>query len=345
MERNAKIGIAGVVLAGLCIGLYYQQKKDAALGTVATKADLPELKLTDDLDKLDITTPKGEVVIEKHGDKWDLTKPVTATANQANVKSLIDGMKELKLVDRAVTKADDEGKKTYELTADKQVHVLAFKGGEKKLDAIFGKSGGLGDAVMIDGNPDIFLAKGYQSWAYGREVKDWRDREIFKFEDTNVASYSIDNKNGSFAFVKGDKDGGPSDWSGTLNKKKFPNLDGDKVKNGLGAFKALTADDFGDGKPASDTGLDAPESTVVINMKDGARFTLKVGKVSEKTSHYAQKDGDATIFTIGSFPVEWCEAESAKFQATPDGGAPDGGGSKSDGGKAAPSAAKDAGKK
>ncbi len=340
MERNAKIGIAGVVLVGLCVGVYYQQKKDAALGTAVAKADLPELKVTDEVDKIDITSPKGEVILEKKGEKWELTKPVSAPANQANVKSLLDGMKDLKIVDRAVPKADDESKKTYELTADKQVHVLTFKGGEKKLDALFGKSGALGDAMMMEGNPDIVLVKGYQSWAYGREVKDWRDKEIFKFEDTNVASYSINNKNGAFAFTKGDKDGGPSDWSGTLNKKNFPNLDGDKVKNALGGFKALSADDFGDGKSPSDTGLDSPESTVVIKMKDGQTFTLKVGKISEKSSHFAQKDGDSTIFTIPAFPSEWALAEVSKFQAAvADGGAPDSGGAKGAG------ANKDAGKK
>jgi len=336
MERNAKIGIAGVVLVGLCVGVYYQQKKDASMGTASSKADLPELKASDDYDKVDITNPKGEVVLEKQGEKWQVTKPLTAPANQSNVKSLLDGMKDLKLVDVAVTKADDDSKKTYELTADKQVHVVAFKGGEKKLDLVFGKSGGLGDAVMLENNPDIFLAKGYQSWAFGREVKDWRDKEIFKFEDTNVASYSITNKNGAFVFTKGEKDGGPSDWMGTLNKKPIPSLDGDKVKNGLGAFKMLNADDFGDGKSPSDTGLDAPESTVVVHMKDGATYTLKVGKISEKSSHYAQKDGDATIYTIPAFPSEWALAETSKFQQATDGGAPDSGAkaaAKSDAGK------------
>lgn len=325
MERNAKIGIAGVVLVGLCVGLYYQQKKDAALGTVSSKPDLPELKVGDDVDKIDITNKHGEIVLEKHGDNWDLTKPVAATANQPNVKSLIDGLKDLKLVDRAVTNADDAAKKTYELASDTAIHVLAFKGGDKKLDATFGKSGGLGDAVMIAGNPDIFLAKGYQSWAFGREVKDWRDKEIFKFDDKDVTSYSITNAHGVFAFTKGDKDGGPSDWTGTLNKKNFPNLDGDKVKNALGAFKTLTADDFGDGKSPSDTGLDAPEATVFVQTKDGKTFTLRVGKISEKSSHYAQKEGDATIYTIGSFPSEWAFAEVSKFQPTADGGAPDSG--------------------
>src|ERR1022692_1810110 len=109
MERNAKIGIAGVVLVGLGVAVYYQYKKDAALGTPASKAELPELKVPDDVDKIDIVNgSKGEVVLEKRGDKWEITKPVNAPANQTNVKSLVDNMKELKIVDRAVSQADDE---------------------------------------------------------------------------------------------------------------------------------------------------------------------------------------------------------------------------------------------
>ncbi len=339
MERNAKIGIAGVVLVGLGVALYYQVKKDAALGTGPSKAELPELKVPEDVDKIDITNgSKGEVVLEKHGDKWDVTKPVNAPANAANLKSLIDNMKDLKLVDRAVAKADDEAKKTYELTPDKGIHIVVMKGPDKKLDATFGKSGGLGDAMMLDGNPDILLVKGYSSWMYGRDVKEWRDREMFKLEDSNIDSFEIDGQHGKFVFTKPTaKDGGTSDWMGTYNKKPIPNLDTEKPKTCLGAFKTLTAEDFGDGKSSSETGLDAPEETVTMKMKDGGVHVLKVGKPADK-AHYAQRDTDPTIYTIGAFPYEWASAEVTKFEHPSDAGAPDSGGAK-------PAATKDAGKK
>ena len=38
----------------------------------------------------------------------------------------------------------------------------------------------------------------------------------------------------------------------------------------LKAYKGLNADDFGDGKSLADTGLDKPEATVTIALKDGA---------------------------------------------------------------------------
>ncbi len=338
MERNAKIGIAGVVLVGLGVAVYYQYKKDAALGMATSKAELPELKVPEDVDQIDIINgSKGEVILKKEGDKWVVTKPAAgAPANAANIKSLIDNMKDLKIVDRAVTKADDEAMKTYELTADKGIHVLVTKGGDTKLNATFGKSGGLGDAVKLDGNADILLVKGYSSWMYGREVKDWRDREMFKLDDANIDGFEIDNKNGKFVFSKGaGKDGGSADWMGIHDKKPIANIDTSKPVAALGAFKNLSADDFGDGKSAAETGLVTPEETVTIKMKDGGTHVLKVGGSADK-NHYAQRDSDATIYTIPALPYEWATAELSTFQQASDAGAPDSGGAK---------ATKDAGKK
>lgn len=341
MDRNAKIGIAGVVLVGLGVAVYYQHKKDAALGAPVSKADMPELKaVPDDVDKIDITNgSKGEIVLEKHGDKWELTKPVEAPANQTNVKSVIDNLKELKIADRATQGADEDAKKRYELEPDKAIHVLAFKGADKKFDGTFGKSGGLGNAMMMAGNPDIYLVSGYSSWMYGREAKDWRDREIFKLEDKDIESMELAGKNGDFVFTKAEKDGGGTEWSGTHDKKPIPSFDTQKGNTAVTAFKNLMAEDFGDGKPASDTGLDAPEETVTLKMKDGATHTLKIGKPAEKTSHYAQRDGDATIYTIGAYPYEWATGELSKFQQPADAGAPD------SGPKSKPTPKSDAGKK
>ena len=40
--------------------------------------------------------------------------------------------------------------------------------------------------MMTGDNPAIYAAKGYSSYLYAREVKAWRDTEIFKFEDGNA---------------------------------------------------------------------------------------------------------------------------------------------------------------
>lgn len=115
---------------------------------------------------------------------------------------------------------------------------------------------------MVDGKPGVFIASGYSSYLYTREVKNWRDQEMFKFDDANVTQLTIDKKGSVFSFTKADK------WAGTFKGTAIADMDEEKVKDAVRAFKSLNADDFGDGKAAADTGLDAPESIVTIALKE-----------------------------------------------------------------------------
>jgi hypothetical protein len=320
-----KILMALGVFVGLAVLVFYQRRRDDSVGSNITKAaDLPEIKGAEDVDKISLTNgEKGEVVLQKTGDQWAVTKPVNAPANQANVKQLIDNMKELKTREVIAPSIDDALKKEYQLDDLHALHVVAWKGDEKKVDDRFGKSGGRGQMVMVEGKPAVYAASGYSSYLYQREVKNWRDSEIFKFDDANASQLLITNTNGTFSFTKGDK------WAGTFKGKPIANFDEEKVKDALRAFKSLTADDFGEGKTPADVGLDKPEAVVTIDLKDNAGHNvLKVGKVSTGAAHYAQREGNDTIYTIGSFASEWATAPLAKFQRAVDAGAPKDGGPK-----------------
>src|SRR5262249_6809157 len=162
-----------------------------------TAADLPEIKPPDDSDKLVIKNgDKPEVVLEKKGDKWELTKPVNAPANATTVKSTLDNLKELKAKEVIISTPNDDQKKEFEFTPEKQLHLQVWKGGDKKLDATFGKSGARGQMAMVEGKPAIYAVTGYSSYLYAKEPKGWRDAEIFKFDDANVNQMTIEKKDG-----------------------------------------------------------------------------------------------------------------------------------------------------
>jgi Domain of unknown function (DUF4340) len=329
MERNTQIWVGVVVLAALAGGVYYKAKEDAKIGTSqTTSADLPEIKAGDDVDKISIANAdKGEVVLEKKGDKWVLTKPVSAPANQTAVKSLLDNMKDLKAKEVISSTPSDDQKKEFQFADNKDVHVVASKGADKKLDVRFGKSGARGQMAMVEGKPGIYAVSGYSSYVYARETKGWRDAEILKFDEANVNQLTIAKKDGTFSFTKA-----ADHWGGTFKDKPIAGFDEDKVKDALRAFKALNADDFGDGKTPADTGLDAPESTVTIQLKDNAaKYVLKLGKTATGTSRYLEKEGDSTPFVVAQYVSDWALADTAKFQKPADAGAGDGG--KKDGNK------------
>ena len=316
MKIEQKIYAAGGVLVLLLGGLWMVMKnarEDAmAHSQVAAAAALPEIKLAadeaDKITKIQIQNAgKGEVVLEKQGDAWKVVKPVDYPANQAHVKALIDNLKELRLKDSI-----DTGKTQYaafDLEDEKAVRVQLYKDATKAFDLYFGKSGSRGQMTRLTDKDGVYVTSGYSSYLYTREVKDWRDRDIVKFEDANVISATVNNENGNFSFSKND-----DKWTGTFKGKAIPNLDVEKVKDMLRSFKALTADDFGDGKTPTETGLDKP-ATVTFTLKDaGGTIKIIVGKTSTGTSRYAQKEGTPTIFTVSSFAGDWATAALSKFQ-------------------------------
>ena len=321
MSQSTKLYAGVVILAALGGAIYYAKGKDDQIGSSSTtSADLPEVKAPDDIDKVTVKNgEKGEIVLEKKDDKWVMTKPVEAPANQTNVDQLVKNLKELKTKEVIVSTASDDSKKDYDFVPEKGVHVVAFKGGDKKVDLTFGSSGQRGQMVMVDGKPGIYAVTGYSSYLYTREPKGFRETDIFKFDDQNANGLLIEKKDGTLSFTKeGDK------WSGTWKGKAIDRFDEEKVKDAVRAFKALTADDFGDDKKPNDVGLDEPESKVTVQLKDNAgKFVVKVGKTSTGTNRWAMKEGSDTIYSIPSYSADWATAEVSKFQKSLDGGAAD----------------------
>ncbi len=331
MKTEHKIYVAIAILLALGGGWYAtnqkKQKDVAAHSAPSSTTDLPTIAVSKDdveaITKIEVkNADKSSITLEKKGDAWEVTAPVKAKANAANVRSLLDNLKDIK-----VKESIDRGTgtyKQYELDDEKGVHVTAFKGDGKVFDGYFGKSGSRGQLARIGGKDGVWVVNGYSPFLYTREVKNWRETSILKFEDANVIQASVTNPNGLFSFSQND-----GKWSSSYTKrdkdgkledkpqKKWEKFDEGKVKEMLRAFKALTAEDFGDEK--SDAGFDAAETNggvVQIKLKDNAGdITLKIGKTSKGTSRFVLKDGgDGTPYVISSWSADWATAKPEKFE-------------------------------
>src|SRR5262245_28422122 len=146
MKTENKIYAALVILAllGLLVWMTKKSKDKELTGhsAVAAQADLPSINVAkDDIEKITKVeiknAEKANVTVEKKGDTWEVTKPLSAKANPQNVRSLLDNLKELKVkevIDRTAATYPQ-----YELSDEKAVHVVAYKDGEKAVDLYFGK--------------------------------------------------------------------------------------------------------------------------------------------------------------------------------------------------------------
>ena len=203
-------------------------------------------------------------------------------------------------------KLDDAVRKDKQLDAAHGLHLVAWRGADKKVDETFGKMGPPGtQLVVLTDKPDhVWAAKGYSGYLYSKEAKDFRDKQLLKFDDASASQVTIVNTHGTMSFTKADK------WVGTFNKAPIARFDDGKIKNMISAYKSLNADDFGDGKSLAETGLDKPDGTVTVELKDGAgRYELLVGKVSTGTNHWAKRVDSDTIFQIKDARSEWAASD------------------------------------
>lgn len=331
MNTETKLYVALGVLGVLGGGLYLQNKKEAANAAKYTLSGqseaLPKIEITEEdvkaIDKI-VLNKAGEdggapvdVELTRSGEDWKLTKPVDAKANQANVKSLLDNLKSLKVSEQIDATTANYAK--YAVADDKGLHAVFSKGSTVVLDARFGENGGRGQMTRIASKPGVYAVKGYSSYLYARDVKGWRDLALFKFEESDVTAATIRNEHGSFSFTKEGET-----WKGKFEKPKggaeaIKDFDASKVNDFLRAYKALNADGFADkGKTTTDVGLDKPLATVQMTLKDGAKRDVAVGSNAEGSSRWVKVTGSEEIWSISSWAADWAMAEEKKFQKEKD---------------------------
>lgn len=313
----AALGVLAVLGGGLYLSRSHEAKDAAKHSASGLAKDLPTIGLAADaadaVTKITIkNADKSDVTLIKQGEAWEVGSPAGAKASASNVKSLLDNLKELKAkesIDRTGTTYEQ-----YELTDEKGLHVVAFKGEEKALDLYFGKSGSRGQLVRVAGKDGVYVAGGYSSYLYTREAKNWRETSVLKYDDTAASRVELQNAKHTFTFTKSGET-----WKGAFTgpgaTAAWAKFDEAKVKDLLRTYKSLSAEDFGDDK--SDTGLDKPVENggvIKITLNDGASFQVNIGKVSKGSSRFATKQGDSTVYVVSSWVADWAVAEPKKFE-------------------------------
>jgi Domain of unknown function (DUF4340) len=341
MSTDKKLGIAVVILLALGAALYFQRRaenrEEAAYSLKSGK--LPKFGISDaqskQVDKITIQQPAhdaglgAKVVLKKEGKQWNLLEPVKAKANQSNVDSLLDNLKELSLSEQVSDTSSDYSE--YGVDDKSAVHAVFNKGSDVIADLYFGHGGSRGQMLRIAGKTGVFVVKGYSSYIYTREAKQWRDMQLLKFDDAKVESVDITNEHGAMEFTKEKpkqlkeaKDAGKSSekvsWVGKYRKGKsgafapIARFESSKVDDMLRAYKDLNALDYAQDKGPVDTGLGSPVATVTINLEDGAHKELKFGKTSESSSRWVEAEGNNEAFTISTYAADWVTSDIDKYQ-------------------------------
>jgi Domain of unknown function (DUF4340) len=344
ITRSIYMGVVLLVLGGS--GALYASEKDARdtaqHALVQQIGILPKVGLsgatTDQVDKIELLQPEGtdsqpRITLEKHRGSWVISTPIRGLASVSKVDALLENLKGLTLSDVV-----DPGAAAYDrygLTDAKAFNVVTWSGKNKLSDLYFGKSSARGQLVRVAGITGVYgidarAAGSYSGFLYTRPLRSWRETSILSFDDNDVVTLQISNRHGSLSFAK--TGGG---WSGSFRvrnsagklgepSREWRTFDEGKVHELLQAYRALSADEFGEETDRDEAGLDHAEQTggvISIRLKTGDAMTIRVGRVANgpstwsiKDSRWAMRDGDGTLYAIALWNADWATAEATCFQ-------------------------------
>ena len=191
--NGKKMLFLAVVLAALA-ALYFISEQ-----TAAKKERKTELPLAAGFDAsraaaITITAPgKAAVALKKHGDAWKLTAgDTTYGADTAAVTSLLEQIGKMKSA--TVVSRNPKNFESFDVSDEKAVDVKIEDAGQKvSAHVLLGKNGPdiFSTYVRAKDAGTVYLVPGILKNMADRELKDWRDKKIWKLNGDRIAQYTV----------------------------------------------------------------------------------------------------------------------------------------------------------
>lgn len=296
-----KLAVASIVLVALAALTVVQMSSRRSEDTAQPKVTvtLPKLK-SDQVDELELSAPdKPKVHVVKKDGAWRVTEPVDAKADENAVNTAITKLTELEVGGIAATLPKNHEK--LEVDDKNGTHVVAKGGGKVLLDAFIGAYKSGNSMLRLNGQDVVAAVRGSIRFAFNKEVKEWRDRQITEVPADTVQKITFKNGSGTLSFQReGDA------FTQVLSKgeKKIDPLDANKVKGIVGTASNLSASDFAaEGEAPEQLGFTPDAASVVLDVKNDQGESTIVYHVGAKKDqgYYLRKEGDDLTYVVSTW--------------------------------------------
>lgn len=305
---NTKVTLVLAVIAALVFGgaVYLFRTKPTTKQALLEKDRIIDID-RDEISKLIITNPDGEIVIAKQGDNWMLEKPVKGKASSSAITQLMTSFELLKSedaidVDGRIKQFDEFGLGQPAVRAK-----VVGKNGEKEI--VFGKSTAIEGRsyAAITGQPKAYVVRNELPDQLKQKVEDFRDRRLTDLTAASVNRLVIKSAAGEIELKK-DAD----HWElvkplhTRANDSKINDIIAQVVNAQIAKFVSEQAAD------QAKYGLTEPQGTIELYTGDSDKpLVVSFGKnpEEEKNTIYAKvSSGDATY----SVPVSAQDALASR---------------------------------
>ena len=313
--NKSRLLIALAILIGLGAALVVTlRSRESKTSLEKPTASLPAIK-KEDVTELSVQRPnQAQVVLKKQGDKWALTEPYSAEASKDAVDDMLDKLADLKVAGVAATR-----KENYEKLEVDAAHALRVqaRAGDKVLASLnLGAARGGNTMIRVEGEEQVLSAKGSLRYAFDKDLKDFRKREITDLEAAQLTGLALSSSKGTFKFERPASDGAV--WSQVLAKGEKPiaKFDPEQVETLANTAAHLRAADFAASNEAeSTTGLGSDATKVELTKKDGSKIDLSIGKAhSAGEDYYTKLAGSEVVYRLPKFSAERLMPDAKFFE-------------------------------
>lgn len=322
-KKHRLLIASGVLLALVGTFVFLEKSRDAEYAESAEPAESPLPTIVrDQVTSIEITRPEQPTVrLEKRGDAFFVAAPVDAPADASNVSTLLDKLVELEFVSVASTSRNSHAQ--LEVDDAHAIRVSVKAGSRVVADLRIGVYRGNNTMIRVGNGTDVVAVRGSIRYAFGREVREWRNRVITDLTPSEVKWVSFASPEGTFRFDRG----ASGDFAPVAGQRPIEGFDANRVDQLVTSLARLRATDFGD-DVVRQTAFAAPRGTVTLHVETGGGADAGVARTEdvvlllgaahgETGDAYVQRGGNATVFVIAAASVEKLHPGPTAFVAPP----------------------------
>ena len=259
-----------VVLAGVA---YFVMQRPGEQSSSGPEKVLVEFD-SSAVDRMDVHSTAGNVTLEKIGGEWTLTSPLRYRADPAAIASALGSARKILLSSLVSTNPQ---KQSLFMVDSSGTLVQLLDRGNVRAAFRLGKFGPTYTETYVrrEGSDEVYLAAGMIAPSFARRPSEWRDKGIFKADQSAITAVTF--RYGDTLFTLAFRD---SVWL-VGNQKAQPQ----SVSGFLIALANVQADDFVD--------------TTVTAMPG---LTAQIELLGTQLRFYSIKDGDRTYVRSSATP-------------------------------------------
>lgn len=279
MKRNTIYSI--VVLVVLAIITFFALNREGEVSSTGSSGKMLVDYDSMSVDKLEVVSPTGSVILEKQAGTWMVMAPIKYKADEAAVTSAVGKGRKIELT--SLVSANPEKQKLFQVDSSGTLVKVYEKGSPKAAFRIGKASSSYTETyVRLEGSNEVQLTNEMVSSYFTKLPKDWRDKIVFKMDEGKIRTVKFHYGDTTFALSLQD-----SMW-----RIEKDSVNQTAVKSLLSALANIQTDEFIDSALAA-----IPKLTAVIEVEGTQiRFVKK-----DDTKYLVQTSQSAQWFELQSW--------------------------------------------